>query len=160
MEFFFFFSFANLFFFNNLSLFLISDDWKCLNQALKLVVLNVEVESVKHGVLLDALVEVSGTQLIFHWISLKHVNYNIVCALYPKIPWGGVKSIHTISFELTCCLRGLKVTTSGSTASSITITFNTYNNSLLFSDVHVHRKTAWNFTKGKKSILKFIYFLL
>ena len=51
----------------------------------------------KHGVLHDALVEVSGTQNLFHWIGLKKltyedVNYNIVCALYPEIPGGGVES--------------------------------------------------------------------
>ena len=60
-----------------------------LNVALKLVVLHVELKSVKHGVLRDALVEVSGTQILFHWIGLKklackHVHYNIVCALYPE----------------------------------------------------------------------------
>ena len=65
-----------------------------LNFALKLVVLHVELENVKHGVLHDALVEVSETQILFHWIRLKklarkHVNYNIVCALYPEIPGGG-----------------------------------------------------------------------
>ena len=42
-----------------------------LNVALKLVVLHVELKSVKHGVLRDALVEVSGTQILFHWIGLK-----------------------------------------------------------------------------------------
>ena len=56
--------------------------------ALKLVVLHVELESVKHGVLRDALVEVSGTQNLFHWIELKNGNYNIVCALYSEIPGG------------------------------------------------------------------------
>ena len=54
-----------------------------LNLALKLVVLHVELENVKHGVLHDALVEVSETQILFHWIGLKklafnQVNYNIV----------------------------------------------------------------------------------
>ena len=39
--------------------------------ALKLVVLYVELQNVKHGVLRDALVEVSGTQKLFHWIGLK-----------------------------------------------------------------------------------------
>ena len=37
-----------------------------LNFALKLVVLHVQLESEKHGVLHDALVEVSGTQILFH----------------------------------------------------------------------------------------------
>ena len=60
--------------------------WSALNLALKLVVLHVELENVKHGVLRDALVEVSETQILFHWIGLeklayKNVNYNIVCAL-------------------------------------------------------------------------------
>ena len=60
-----------------------------LNLALKLVVLHVELENVKHGVFCDALLEVSET--LFHWIGLKklagkHVNYNIVSALYPEIP--------------------------------------------------------------------------
>ena len=62
-----------------------------LNLALKLAVLHVELENVKHGVLLDALLGVSETQILFHWIRLKklaykHVNYNIVCALYPEKP--------------------------------------------------------------------------
>ena len=65
-----------------------------LNLALKLVVLHVDLESVKHEVLCDALVEVSGTHILFHWIRLKnfaykHVNYNIVSALYLEIPGGG-----------------------------------------------------------------------
>ena len=64
-----------------------------LNLALKLVVLHVELENVKRAVLRDALVEVLETQILFHWIRLKklaykHVNYNIVCALYPEIPGG------------------------------------------------------------------------
>ena len=42
-----------------------------LNLALKLVVLNVELESVKRGVLRDALVEVLGTRIFLHWIGLK-----------------------------------------------------------------------------------------
>ena len=58
-----------------------------LNLALKLVVRHYEFENVKHGVLREALVEVSGTQILFHWIGLKklaskYVNYNIVCAKY------------------------------------------------------------------------------
>ena len=69
-----------------MSLFLISDDWNAFNLAFTLVLLHVELESVKHGVLRDVLVEVSGTQIFFHWIRLKnlahkHGNYNIVCAL-------------------------------------------------------------------------------
>ena len=60
-----------------------------LNLALKLMVLHVELQNVKHGVLRDALVEVSETQILFRWIGLKklvykHVNYNTVCALYPE----------------------------------------------------------------------------
>ena len=52
--------------------------------ALKFVMLHVELENVKHGVLRGALVEVSETQILFHWVGLKnlaykHVNYNIVC---------------------------------------------------------------------------------
>ena len=62
--------------------------------AFKLVVLHVELKNVKHGVLRDAPVEVSETQILFHLIGLKKlaytpVNYNIVCALYPEIPGGG-----------------------------------------------------------------------
>ena len=62
-----------------------------LNLALKLVVLRDELESVKHGVLRDAHVESSGTQILFQWIGLKklahnHVNYNNVCSLYSEIP--------------------------------------------------------------------------
>ena len=65
-----------------------------LNLALQLVVLHVELKNLKHGVVRDVLVEVSETQILFHWIGLKklaykHVNYNIVCALYPEIPGGG-----------------------------------------------------------------------
>ena len=61
-----------------------------LNFTLNLVVLHVELENVKHGVLRDALVEVLRNSNPFHWIGLKklaykHVNYNIVCALYPEI---------------------------------------------------------------------------
>ena len=61
-----------------------------LNLALQLVVLHVELENVKHGVLRDALVEVPEIRILFHWIGLKkldneHVNYNIICALYPDI---------------------------------------------------------------------------
>ena len=52
-----------------------------LNLALQLVVLRVELESVKHGVLRDALVEVSGTQNLFHWIGLKKLVYKYVCEL-------------------------------------------------------------------------------
>ena len=55
-----------------------------------MVVLHVELESLKHGVLRDTLVEISGAETLFHWIGLKklankHVNYNIVCALYSKL---------------------------------------------------------------------------
>ena len=51
----------------------------------------------KHGVLRDALVEVSETKILLHWIGLKklaykNVNYNIVCALYSEIP--GRDGIH------------------------------------------------------------------
>ena len=48
-----------------------------LNLALKLVVLHVELENVKHGVLRDALVEVSETQILFHWIGLKSWTINL-----------------------------------------------------------------------------------
>ena len=48
-----------------------------LNLAFKLVVLHVELENVKHGVLLDVLVEVSETQLLFHWIGIKKLVYKI-----------------------------------------------------------------------------------
>ena len=59
-----------------------------------LVVLHVELQNMKHVVLHDALVEVSETRILFHWIGLKklackHVNFNIACALYPEIPRGG-----------------------------------------------------------------------
>ena len=55
-----------------------------LNLALKLVVLNVELQNVKHGDIHGALIEVTETQILFHWIGLKklaykHLNYNIVC---------------------------------------------------------------------------------
>ena len=55
-----------------------------------------ELDNVKHGVLRDTLVEVVGTQILFYWIRLKkladkHVNYNLVCSLYPEIPGGGRK---------------------------------------------------------------------
>ena len=48
-----------------------------LNLALKLVVLHVELESVKHGVLCDALVEVSGTPetQMFSWAG-KYWRFN------------------------------------------------------------------------------------
>ena len=36
------------------------------NLALQLVVLHVKLENMEHGVLRDALVEVSGTQIVFH----------------------------------------------------------------------------------------------
>ena len=48
-----------------------------LNLALKLVVLHGEFESVKDGFLRDALVEVSGTQILFHWIGLKKLSYKM-----------------------------------------------------------------------------------
>ena len=62
-----------------------------LNLALKSVVRNDELDYVKHGVLRDTLVEVLGTQILFHWIGIiklakKHVLYNLVCASYPEIP--------------------------------------------------------------------------
>ena len=62
--------------------------------AFKLVVIHVKLKNVKHGVLRDAPVEVSETQILFHLIGLKKlaytpVNYNIVCALYAEIPGGG-----------------------------------------------------------------------
>ena len=66
-----------------------------LNLALKLVVLNVELQNVKHGDLHGAPIEVTETQILFHWIGLKKlayklVNYNIVCGQYPEIPGEGV----------------------------------------------------------------------
>ena len=53
-----------------------------------------ELENVNHGVLCDALVEVSGTQILFCWIGLKqlahkHVKHSLVFALTPGIPGGG-----------------------------------------------------------------------
>ena len=62
--------------------------------ALKSVVRHDVLENVKQGVLRDTLVEVSGTEILFHWIGLKklaykHVIYNLDCALYPEIPGGG-----------------------------------------------------------------------
>ena len=46
-----------------------------------------ELENVNHGDLLDVLVEVSGTQILFHLIGLeilacKHVKNNLVCIMY------------------------------------------------------------------------------
>ena len=54
------------------------------------MLLHVELENVIYG----GLVDVSETPILLHWIGLKqldyqHVNYNIVCALYPEIPGGG-----------------------------------------------------------------------
>ena len=50
--------------------------------------------TVKHGVLHDTLVEVSGTKILFRWVGLKklankHVNNNLVCTLCTEIPGGG-----------------------------------------------------------------------
>ena len=63
--------------------------------ALKFVIRHNEVENVNHGVLRDALVEVSGTQILFHWIGLKklaykNVKHSLICAFTPEIPGGGV----------------------------------------------------------------------
>ena len=60
------------------------------NVALKLVMHHNKRENV---VLIDKLVEASGTQLFFHWIGLKklvqeHVKHNLVFALSPEIPGG------------------------------------------------------------------------
>ena len=65
-----------------------------INLALQLVVRHDELENLKHGVLRDALVEVSVTQILFHWIGLKklankHVDYSLVCELHPEIPGRG-----------------------------------------------------------------------
>ena len=59
-----------------------------LNLALKLVLQYNELKNVKHGVLCDALVEVTATQNL--WIGLtKLPNFNLPCALYSEIPMGG-----------------------------------------------------------------------
>ena len=86
-------------FFVLLSLFFISDDWKCLKFGSKVSgTWYDELNNVKHKVLLDTPVDVSGTQIyFFYWIGLKklaykHVNYNLVCALYPEIPGGAIKA--------------------------------------------------------------------
>ena len=64
-----------------------------LNLALKLVLQYNELKNVKHGVLCDALVEVTATQNL--WIGLtKLPNYNLPCALYPEIPMGRGGGIH------------------------------------------------------------------
>ena len=49
-----------------------------LHMASKLVLLHVELENVKHGVLRDALVEVSETRIRIHWIGLKKLAYKHV----------------------------------------------------------------------------------
>ena len=54
--------------------------------ALKLVICHGELENVNHGVLRDALVEVSGAQILLHWIGLKKLAYKLVFALTSEIP--------------------------------------------------------------------------
>ena len=49
-----------------------------LNLALKLMMSHDELEKVKHGVLLDALLEVWGTRILFHSIRLKKFVYKHV----------------------------------------------------------------------------------
>ena len=51
---------------------------KALNLALKLVIRHDELENVNQGVLRDALVDILETQILFHWIGLKKLAYNIV----------------------------------------------------------------------------------
>ena len=46
-----------------------------LNLASKLVIRHDELENTNHEVLRDALVEVSGTQILFHWIGFKKLAY-------------------------------------------------------------------------------------
>ena len=53
-----------------------------LNLGLKLVVRHDDLDNVNHGVLCDALVEVSETKILFHWIGLKKVGISI-CELQP-----------------------------------------------------------------------------
>ena len=49
-----------------------------LNLDLKSLVHDHEkLKNVNHGVLLDALVEVLGTQILFQWIGLKKANKNV-----------------------------------------------------------------------------------
>ena len=63
------FSYSKLFYLIPRFLFLMTVS--ATNLALKLVIRHDELENVNHGVLCAALVEVSGTQIIFHWIGLK-----------------------------------------------------------------------------------------
>ena len=48
-----------------------------LNFSLKLVVRQYKLENVNHGVLRDALVEVSETQTLYHYIGLKSCLTNV-----------------------------------------------------------------------------------
>ena len=66
-----------------------------LNLALKLVVLHVELQNMEHGVLRDALAKVSETQILFYWIGLKKLAYNMwITTLFvhyiPRYQGGGL----------------------------------------------------------------------
>ena len=50
-----------------------------VNLALKLVMCLNKLENVYLGILIDVLVEVSGTQLFFHWIRLKIFVHKHTC---------------------------------------------------------------------------------
>ena len=92
------FSFANLFYLIIRLIiyfyFLILMTGRASNLTLKLVLHHDELKNVNHVVIRSTLAEVSGIQLLFHWIGLKklvqkHVYHNLVCALSPEIPGGG-----------------------------------------------------------------------
>ena len=69
---------------NYLVLFFNSDD---SNLTLKLMLHHDELKNVNHVVLRGALVEVSGIQILFHWIGLKSWSRNMCnTTLYPPLP--------------------------------------------------------------------------
>ena len=72
-----FFSFANLFYLIPRLIiyfyFLIMMTGSALNLTLKLVLHHDELKNVNHAFLRGALLEVSGIQILFHWIGLKNL---------------------------------------------------------------------------------------
>ena len=84
-----------------MSLFSISDAWKCLKFGFKVGGASWRARKRETKVLRDAHVEVSETLNLFYLIWLKKVankdvNYNFVWAIYPEIPRGGLdRGIHT-----------------------------------------------------------------
>ena len=71
---------------NNLFYFLILITGSASNLIFRLVLRHAELKNVNHGVHRGALVEVSGTQTIYHWIGLKkmvpkHVKHNLMCII-------------------------------------------------------------------------------